>query len=314
LALDQAGAFIEETGCGLKDYLGIYHTQRSELLNARGGLVEDHREPVATTWSISFRNVEQKNPAAADLLRLCAFLHPDAIPEEMITEGASHLGSHLQKVTSDPLLFQRAIAELRAYSLVGRDANEKTLSIHRLVQAVIRDAMDDETRHLWAERAVQVVNEVFPEAEFTAWPQCERYLPHALVCAEQIAQEQIRSLEAARLLDRAGWYLDNRARYTEAEPLCRQALSICEQHLGPEHPLTAQGLHNLAVSYYEQGKYAEAEPLFKRALAIRTQVLKEGHPLTQSTRQWYALLLRKLGREQEATALETQGQTPSEEH
>src|SRR5205085_8672630 len=89
LALDQAGAYIEETGCGLAGYLSRYHTQRSQLMKRRGGLVADHREPVATTWKLSFEKVEQANPAAADLLRLCAFLAPDAIPEEIITEGAS---------------------------------------------------------------------------------------------------------------------------------------------------------------------------------------------------------------------------------
>ena len=89
LALDQAGAYIEETQCSLADYLQFYRTQRADLLKARGGLVLDHPEPVATTWSLSFAQVEQRSAAAADLLRVCAFLHPDAIPEEIITEGAA---------------------------------------------------------------------------------------------------------------------------------------------------------------------------------------------------------------------------------
>ncbi|QBD77308.1 hypothetical protein EPA93_15435 [Ktedonosporobacter rubrisoli] len=44
---------------------------------------------------LSFEKVEQTNVAAADLLRLCAFLHPDAIPEEIIVKGAPYLGKHL---------------------------------------------------------------------------------------------------------------------------------------------------------------------------------------------------------------------------
>ena len=81
LALDQAGAYIEETQCSLADYLQFYRTQRTELLKARGGLVLDHPEPVATTWSLSFAQVDKRSAVAADLLRVCAFLHPDAIPE-----------------------------------------------------------------------------------------------------------------------------------------------------------------------------------------------------------------------------------------
>jgi len=86
LALDQAGAYIEETACGLAHYLQIYRTQRTARLKERGGLGSDHPEPVATTWSLSFKNVEQANATAAELLRFCAFLAPDAIPEELVTD------------------------------------------------------------------------------------------------------------------------------------------------------------------------------------------------------------------------------------
>src|SRR5258708_14025315 len=92
LALDQAGAYIEETQCGLAGYQRLYQVRRTELLRSRGGLIADHPESVATTWSLSFEQVEQRNPAAPDLLRLCAFLAPDAIPEELLTQGATELG------------------------------------------------------------------------------------------------------------------------------------------------------------------------------------------------------------------------------
>jgi hypothetical protein len=88
LALDQAGAYIEETQCTLSDYHKWYQMRRAALLQRRGGLVADHPEPVATTWSLAFEKIVQKSPAAADLLRCCAFLHPDAIPEEIFKSGA----------------------------------------------------------------------------------------------------------------------------------------------------------------------------------------------------------------------------------
>jgi hypothetical protein len=90
LALDQAGAYIEETGCGIEGYIQRYQRQRTTHLKRRGKLVTDHPEPVATTWLLSFTKVEEVNRAAADLLRLCAFMHPDAIPEELfVAEGRS---------------------------------------------------------------------------------------------------------------------------------------------------------------------------------------------------------------------------------
>src|SRR5947209_5915669 len=109
LALDQAGAYIEETRCGLSQYLNLYGTRRKELLLRRGRFPIDHPEPVAATWSLSFQQVEQESLIAADLLRLFAFLDPEAIPEEMITLGAVELGTALGAVASDSLEFDTLI-------------------------------------------------------------------------------------------------------------------------------------------------------------------------------------------------------------
>jgi tetratricopeptide (TPR) repeat protein len=278
LALDQAGAYIEETHCGLSGYQSLYRTRRAEILNERGGLIDDHPEPVATTWSLSFENVEQKNSAAADLLRFCAFLHPDAIPEELLLAGAKHLGLVLQPLVSDPSSLNKAIAALGAYSLVSRDPKERTLSIHRLVQAVLKDAMDPATQRNWAQRAVLAVNEAFPkEVEFSMWQKCEQWLPQALACAVLIEQGNLILLEAASLLHRIVRYLDDRGRYAESEPMCQRALLIREQQLGPEHHETLASLNNLALLYSEQGKYAEAKPLLQRLLLIKEQQFGPEH-------------------------------------
>jgi hypothetical protein len=140
LALDQAGAYIEETGCGLSGYLELYAL---ELLQYRGELAKaaaqgsEHPDPVAITWALSFENIEKTNPAAAELLRFCAFLHPDGIPEEVLSEGATELGPVLGPVGSDAFALNGAIAEILKYSLLRRDPKARTLEIHRLVEAVL---------------------------------------------------------------------------------------------------------------------------------------------------------------------------------
>lgn len=97
LALDQAAAYIEERGCTLAEYLALYQQQRADLLR-RENMVDrrDYPDSVATTWLLSFEQVEQASQVAADLLRLFAFLHPDAIPEELLLQGAAELGTPLQ--------------------------------------------------------------------------------------------------------------------------------------------------------------------------------------------------------------------------
>src|SRR5205823_670195 len=195
---------------------------------------------VATTWSLSFEKVQQANLIAADLLRLCAFLHPDAIPEEILREGMAERDTTLPSVAADLLELDLAIRDLRKFSLVRRDPEAQLLIIHRLVQVVLKDGMEQEMQRQWAERAVRAVNQAFPEVEFAHWPHCQRCLPHAQICANLIEQWEMTFPEATSLLKKAGYYLQERGRYTEAEPLCLQALAIREQQLGPEHPDIAE--------------------------------------------------------------------------
>jgi tetratricopeptide (TPR) repeat protein len=280
LALDQAGAYIEETRCGVSDYLDRYQQRRLTFLQRRGRSGKEHPEPIAATWSLSFEQVELLNPASADLLRLCAFLAPDAIPEELLIQSANELGPLLYPITATPYLLDEMIGTLLCYSLVERNSDEHTLSIHRLVQAVLKTNMSEEIQRLWAECSVRAVNRAFSEVKVATWSQCQRFLPHAQYCAALIKQWNMVSEVAAQLLNQLGYYIRLRARYLEAEPFCQQALTIREQILGPKHPDTAQSLSNLASLYYRLGKYNEAESLCRRALTIREQILGLEHPDT----------------------------------
>src|SRR6266487_6721127 len=279
LALDQAGAYIKETSCTLTDYVALYQTRRREILQARGSFDKDYPASVATTWSLSFEKIGQVNAAATDLLNFCTFMAPDAIPEETITVGTQHLTPSLQVVAAHPLQFDQTIVALLAYSLIDRNTNA-TLSIHRLVQAVLKDEMDEVTQREWAKRTVRVVNDFFPEVEFTSWSRCQQILPHAQACALLIVQYGFSFPGAARLLNHTGHYLHERAQYTESEVLLKRALTISEETLEPVHPFIAVCLNNLARLYRVQGEYQKAETLYRRAVAIREQALGAEHPDT----------------------------------
>ncbi len=113
LALDQAAAYIEETRCALTAFLDAYQDARADLLRRRGRTSKDHPLPVATTWKLSFERVQQANPSAADLLHVCAFLAPDAIPEDMLIAGTSELGPHLAALKDHTIQWNEAIAQIR---------------------------------------------------------------------------------------------------------------------------------------------------------------------------------------------------------
>jgi tetratricopeptide (TPR) repeat protein len=278
LALDQAGAYIDETQCRIQDYLKFYQQDqqvRAKLLRRRGKLTAGHPESVATTWALAFARVQQANPAAADLLRACAFLAPDLIPEELLRQGAHSWGPALESVAASPFQWNETISELLKYGLIRRSREHQALSLHRLVQTVLKDAMDEPTRQQWVEHTVQAVERVFPGGTDPAnWPTCKRLLPHAQTCIEE---HDLRSQEGANLLHRMANYLSEHASYSEAEPLLQRALRIWEQQLGPEHPNMAYPLNDLATLYVEQGKYGQAEPLLQRALRIWEQQLGPEH-------------------------------------
>ncbi len=280
LALDQAGAYIEETACSLSDYLERYHDRGTILLDLRGSGGGHHPHSVSTTVSLSFERIVQANPAVAELLEFCAFLHPDAIPEEILIEGAADLGPLLEPVAADPLERDAALAALRKYSLLRRNPETKMLTLHRLVQAVLKDRMSEEKQRQWAERAVQAVNHAFPDVKdnMTTWVRCQRCILHAQACITLIEQWQMTSPAAGRLLNQAGRYLLECGQYTQAETVLRKALDIAMPTLGPEHPDVAQNLHNLAMLYIGQGKLMLAEQLLQQALAIREKTLGAGHP------------------------------------
>jgi tetratricopeptide (TPR) repeat protein len=296
LALDQAGAYLEASGTPLATYQQIYQRHRKDLLAERRAQGADHPEPVASTWSLSFARVEETNPAAADLLRLGAYLAPDAIPDEILTQGAAHLGAMLGPVAADAFLLGQAIEALRAYSLIGRDPSLQTLSVHRLVQAVVRDALDAAGRQTWVERAIRAVHIALPPVEHANWPQWERLVSHAQACAAWMEPQEIHLQEAAEVLQQTGWYLTERARYSEAEPLLERAYQMSEQEQGAAHLDTARYASTLASLYRAQSKYEQAEPLFVRALAIYEQQLGPLHPDTATSLNNLAILYGMQGK------------------
>jgi hypothetical protein len=210
LALDQAGAYIEETQCSLTSYLNQYQYRKRQaaLLQRRGGPGKQHPEPVATTWSLSFEQVEKLNPIAPDLLRFLSFLAPDAIPEQLVINGASELSPTLQPLATDESLLDEAIAALARYSLVKRKREDSTLTVHRLVQAVVKNNMDEQTQRQWAEYTVRAVNKAFPAVkDYRNWPRCQQFLPHAQTCVALIDQWQFVFPEVGRLYNQVGYYL-----------------------------------------------------------------------------------------------------------
>jgi tetratricopeptide (TPR) repeat protein len=301
LALDQAGAYVEEQCLTLEEYHALFESEKAALLRERGQLASDHPS-VTVTFTLAFEKVAQQNAAAADLLRVCAFLAPDAIPEEIFTTG--QLGDALSEVAKSPLQLRQTIADATRLSLISRDAQNKTLTLHRLVQVVLREMMAELQRQQWVEQAVAAVNVVFPDPEeYENWPQCRRLATHAHALVPWLKRYLLVSEAAVRLLNQTGYYYNAQGRYGEVEPMYTEALAMQKQLLGEVHPDVALILNNLAVLYDDQGRAGEAETLYIEALVMRKQLLGEVHPDVAISLNNLAVLYDNQGRVEEAETL-----------
>jgi tetratricopeptide (TPR) repeat protein len=302
LALDQAGAYAEEMMLSLTEYLNLYRLEGAKLLAERGEFATDHPS-VTVTFRLAFAKVEERSPAAADLLRVCAFLAPDDIPEEIFTAGASVLAEPLKTMAANALDFAKAVREAGRFSLIERNSSTQTLNIHRLVQEVLRDEMEPAIWHGWLEQAIKVLNQASSEVEFKDWPLCERLLPHVIVLSNFANVDASELIELGLLFNQAGVYLLARGVYSLAETFLLRSLEIREHQLGANHSAVATSLNNLAELYRTQGRYSEAEPLCVRSLEISERQLGADHPDVANSLNNLATLFYAQSRYSEAEPL-----------
>lgn len=87
---------------------------------------------------------------------------------------------------------------------------------------------------------------------------------------------------------------------TIAEAELRAALELREHALGPDHPLVATSLHNLAATHLASGSTEQAVTELERAIEIRERSLGARHPDVGSSRTNLGEALRRLDRLEEA--------------
>ena len=168
-------------------------------------------------------------------------------------------------MASDPFLLDETLVILRKFSLVLRNASTNTLSMHRLVQAVLQDSMSEKTRRVWAERTVRAINLVLPDIrEFSLWHCCQQYMPHVQSCIALIEEWKIVLPEAARLLEQTGMYLQVQAHYMQAFALFERASDMHTLLAEVEQAAIIASLIHLFWHSYHQGQYVQAEqPIWK---------------------------------------------------
>ena len=143
LALVQAASFVSQNCIPLDSYLRMYRESDTSKIRLLGENFEDDvrdseaKNPIATTWIISFDYIRMHVPQAAELLSLMSVLDAQNIPEILLPHG------------KDAISFNKAIGTLEAFSFIStRTATPSSLQqfrlfdLHRLVRLAIRNWLD----------------------------------------------------------------------------------------------------------------------------------------------------------------------------
>jgi tetratricopeptide (TPR) repeat protein len=306
LALEQAAAYIAHTQVSLAEYLDVWESECDSTLGWYDEGIMQYPAPLAITWQRTFR---QLAPTAQGLLRLIAQLAPDPIPLEMLESGEAILHKAAQRLCAEVGEEVRSrsvrddLAELTSLSLISRLGG--VMSMHRVVQEVIRQRIPEKSQTAWIELAMELIVEYAPleSHDPDTWPIWDLLRPHSvqlLAHAEQ--QDALGNPAAIRLMTHLGALLAGKGLYSEAEPILRNMLEIEEKFFGGKRYETAVSLHNLGTSLRLMHRSDEAEPLLRRSVDLFFAPGQERHP--EATKPVNALATLLMERHQWAEAEE----------
>ncbi|MFC4111921.1 FxSxx-COOH system tetratricopeptide repeat protein [Nonomuraea zeae] len=181
LALEQAGALQAESGMSVKEYLRLLKEQTTRLLGANKPT--DYPLSMTAAWATSVSQLKARMPEAVELLRCFAFFGPEPIPRDLLDElpETYAAGSKIAGLLSDPIKLSQVIRELGRYALVRMDSEARTVTVHRLVQALLRDELDKTDAESFQREVHLLLTAAVADYEpddITAWPRYNNLLGH----------------------------------------------------------------------------------------------------------------------------------------
>ncbi|GLY34811.1 cytochrome c [Amycolatopsis sp. NBRC 101858] len=303
LAIEQAAAWLAETGMTAQEYLRLFDEKVTEILDTSAP--SDYEVSVAAAWNVSFDELSSRSPAAHQLLQVCAFFAPEPISRSLFVGGRGiSVASELDAALSDPMRLGRAIRDINRYGLAKIDHRSDTLLLHRLVQLVLRNRMSEQHRLEMRHGAHQLLANLDPRNPPSPqhWPRYQEILPHIYdaeltECTEPWVRQLVVNLfaflyhwgdhqGALALAERAvnAWATDREQREARGEELIENP------------PLLELGAsERLAFYYWVVGRYDKAAEVAKATLARYTEAVGADSEETLKAQLTYAVILKARG-------------------
>jgi tetratricopeptide (TPR) repeat protein len=304
LALTQAAGYLAETGMSGADYRRALAEETQAVLEL--GQPVNYPRSLGAAITMSLTALSQEDPAAAAILRLCAFLAPEPIPVDLIAEIARPASSYPEALAAardtigKPLARQAHIGRIGAYGLARIGAG--TVTVHRLTQATVRGEMepsaaDGLAAHL--EAALAIMNPGDPR-DATRWPAWGRLLPHLLaVQPDRSANAELREFARDAVV-----YLISRG---DAGPACRLAENLHEgwrDQLGPDDRDTLRAATEQVWALRDLGQFGKLRPLVEDTLTRQIKTFGYDDPDTLRSAADLAVVYSVLGNSRRAEEIE----------
>ena len=291
LALEQAGALQAETGMPVSEYLRLLDQNVTKILAE--GKSPDYPQSMTAAWQLSVSALQRQIPQALELLRCCAFFGPEAIPRDLFRPAPQLAGTGISELIADPILLARAIRELGRFALIRIDG--RTIVVHRLIQALLRDELDpgEQARYRHEVHLVLAAGAPRSPDDSTLWPRYRELIGHVAASVPQLASCQDQAVREFALNVIRFLYLSNDL------PLCR---SFAERFIkewsevsGPDDIAILNAERGLGDALRELGQYSRAYALNAQTLASAQRSVGERDPLTLALKNSFGGDLRARG-------------------
>jgi hypothetical protein len=243
LAIVQAAPYINTNSVLVADYLSLLGQSDDEVVDLLSEHFEDEgryaeaKNPIATTWLISFEHIRHTDPLVAEYLSFMACLEPKSISQSLLPKAHS-----LKKLLD-------SVGTLSAYCFVTRRPDGKFYDMHRLVHLASRNWLAKERQlEYWKRKVLAQLARVFPNDAPQNRELWRNYSPHARYVLEQSAMEQLDN-DYCHSSVRYGHCLYRDGRYAESELYFLRVFTRNSELLGLEHPDTLTSMANFASTY-----------------------------------------------------------------
>ncbi|MET8631349.1 FxSxx-COOH system tetratricopeptide repeat protein [Streptomyces sp. NPDC004680] len=272
LLLDQTAGWLNDSDLSVDDYIALLE----------GGIDQDVVKvsadfPLAfqTAWSILLNKLRETVPESVDLLRLCTFFAPGFIPVRLLKEMPhDELPEQVAGLLNDPLLWNKAINQLRQYSVVRLESHDTTsddaaasgesLYLHRMVHQIVGKDMPAEDHKEFIEVVRQALASADPRrpTDPELWPVYAEIVPH-LKYADVLNSTDP---NIQRLVFNCLRYMFFSGEYAAGIKLGERALEAWRSLLGETHPRIWELTYHYANLLRSVGEYGRTEAIERIAV------------------------------------------------